>query len=232
MRRSLRIVGVLASYVLSAALLFASMRLPPVRAAFFAMVEVMRGGIAGPSIYVAVYAVSGVFIAPVAVFSGIAGYLYGPVVGVLLASPASLLAATFAFLAGRSVLSGPVARWAGASPRWDAVRRAVGAEGFRIALLVRLTPFAPQNLVPYGFSVTPVSVRSFMAATWLGLLPITCFQVYVGSLAHDVADILDGKRPPLGVWGWVATGGGVLATLLALALVARVARQALARSGV
>ena len=229
MRRALRIIGVLAFYALPVV----ASQLAPVRAAFLALVGQMRGGgIAGPAIYVAAYAMGGVVIAPVALFSGIAGYLYGPVRGVLLASPASLLAATAAFLAGRSVLAAPVARWAGASPRWEAVRRAVAAEGFRIALLVRLTPFAPQNLVPYGFSITPVRARTFMAATWLGLLPITCFQVYVGSLVHDVADILDGKRPPLGAWGWVATAAGISATLVALVLVARVARRALARSGV
>lgn len=229
MRRTLTLLGLLVLWTMP---VWAT-PIPSVRAAFLAALETMRvGGALGAAMYVAAYALGGVLLAPVALFSGIAGYLYGPVRGVLLASPASLLGATFAFLAGRSVLAAPVTRWAGASPRWEAVRRAVGADGFRIALLVRLTPFAPQNLVPYGFSITPLRVRSFMAATWLGLLPITCFQVYVGSLAHDVADILDGKRPPLGAWGWVATVGGVLATLVALALVARVARRALARSGV
>jgi uncharacterized membrane protein YdjX (TVP38/TMEM64 family) len=228
-RRTLRILGLL---VLWSMPVWAT-QIPPVRAAFLAAVEMMRvGGAAGAVMYVAAFTIGGVITAPVVLFSGIAGYLYGPVRGVLLASPASVLGATAAFLTGRFALAGPVARWAGESPRWEALRRAVAADGFRIAVLVRLTPIAPQNLVPYGFSVMPVRARTFVAATWLGLLPITCFQVYVGSLVHEVSDILDGKRPPLGAWGWVATAAGLVMTIAALLLVARLARRALARSGV
>jgi uncharacterized membrane protein YdjX (TVP38/TMEM64 family) len=228
-RRALRVLAVVVFYALPVTL----SQLPPVRAALIALIESMRAeGFAGPAIYVASYAIGGVVLAPVMLFSGIAGYLWGPVRGVLLASPANALAATFAFVAGRSVLAGPVARALGDSPRWDAVRRAVSAEGFRIALLVRLTPFAPQNVVPYGFAITPVRAGSFIAATWIGMLPLTCFQVYMGSMVHEVTDILDGKRPPLGPWGWVATAAGIAGTIAALALVARTARRALARSGV
>jgi uncharacterized membrane protein YdjX (TVP38/TMEM64 family) len=229
LRRALRILALLVVWSLPAV----ASQIPPVRAAFLAAVDHMRvGGLAGASMYVAAYAIGGVVTAPVAVCSGIAGYLYGPVRGVLLASPASVLAATAAFLVGRFALAGPVSRWAEGSPRWDALRRAVAADGFRIAVLVRLTPIAPQNLLPYGFSVTPVRARTFALATWLGLFPITCFQVYVGSLVHDVADILDGTRPPLGAWGWAATAAGLTATIAALFLTARVSRRALARSGV
>ncbi len=73
---------------------------------------------------------------------------------------------------------------------------------------------------------------TFMLVTWLGLLPMICFQVYLGTLVHDVAELVEGKRPPLGAWGWAATAAGVVVTLAALAVIARVGQRALARQGV
>ena len=158
--------------------------------------------------------------------------MYGPVRGVLVASPAGVVAATAAFLVGRFALADRVARLAAKSERWARIHRAVSGDAFRIAVLLRLTPVAPQNLLSYGLSLTGVRVRTFMLATGLGLLPITCFHVYVGSLVHDAADLVNGKRPPLGAWGWAATAAGLVVSVAALLLTAWLARRALAKSGV
>jgi uncharacterized membrane protein YdjX (TVP38/TMEM64 family) len=215
------------------ALPLAATQLPPVRAAIFSLVEHMQAGHpAGLAMYFAAYAVGAVFTAPIALFSGMAGYVYGPVKGFLLASPACALAATTAFLVGRFVLHDRVAKWTARSERWGAIQRAVAAHPFKIAVLLRLTPFAPQNFLAYGLSLTRVRVSTFLAATWLGLIPATMFQVWIGSLVHDAADLLDGKRPPMGAVGWAATVAGLLLSIGLVALVARVARRALAESGV
>lgn len=63
-------------------------------------------------------------------------------------------------------------------------------------------------------------------------MPVTLFQVYVGSLVHDAADLLDGKRPPLGPMGYAATAAGLVLSIGLVVLVARLARRALASSGV
>jgi uncharacterized membrane protein YdjX (TVP38/TMEM64 family) len=229
MPRALRILGALAVLALPLALT----QLPPVRAALIAIVTQMQGGTpAGVAMFVGAYAVGAIFTAPVALFAGMAGYAYGPVRGLLLASPASVVAATVAFLVGRNLLAGPLGRRIAASPRWSSIHRAVSADAFRIALLLRVTPIAPQNFLSYGLSLTPMRVGTFMAATWLGLLPVTCFQVYVGSLVRDVADLIDGKRPPLGPWSWVAPAAGLAVTLAAVVILARMGRRALARQGV
>lgn len=230
MRRPLRLIlGVLVILLLP----LAATQLPPVRAGFLAVIALMRGGGAsGVALYVGVYAVGAVITAPFALLSGMAGYAYGPVRGLLLASPANLLAATTAFLIGRFALRARIARWAEHLPRWHAVQDAVAAQPLRVAVLLRLTPFAPQNLFSYALSLTRVRLGTFMLATWVGLFPVTCFHVYVGSLVRDAAELLDGKRPPLGPWGWAATAAGLVMTAGAMALMARMARRALAKSGV
>jgi uncharacterized membrane protein YdjX (TVP38/TMEM64 family) len=228
--RYLRILGVLAILV---SVPFVMSRIPLLREGAAAVIALMRGGgPAGVAVYFAAYSAACILTTPIWLSSGMAGYAYGPVRGLLLAAPANLVAMTTAFLLGRFVLARPVGRRLAQSPRWNAVHRAVAADPFRIGLLLRVMPIAPQNLFSYGFSLTPMRVGTFMAVTWLGLLPIISFQVYVGSLMHDVADLLDGKRPPLGAWGWTATAGGVLASVAALAIAARLGRRALARQGV
>lgn len=227
--RSLRVLPILA--VLAVPL--AATQLPPVRAALLSLVDTMRaGGPAGVLLYFGAYAFGALFASPIALFSGMAGYVYGPVRGFLAASPANMLAATTAFLVGRFVLHDRVERWTRDNQRWGAIQRAVGAHPFKIAILLRLTVLVPQNFLNYGLALTRVRTTSFMLATWLGLLPVTFFQAYLGSLVHDAADLLDGKRPPLGAWGWAATAAGLVLTVGGLMLTARLARRELAKSGV
>jgi uncharacterized membrane protein YdjX (TVP38/TMEM64 family) len=229
MRRPLRVLAVLAVLALP----FVLGQLLPLRSGAAAVVDLLRGGSAlGVALYVASNAVGAVLTVPMWLFTGMAGYVFGPVRGVLLASPASVLAMTSTFLLGRFVLSRRIARWLEQSPRLLALHGAVSADAFRIGLLLRVSPIAPQNLFSYGLSVTRMRVGTFMLVTWLGLLPMICFQVYLGSLMHDVAELVEGKRPPLGPWGWVATVAGALVTAAALAVIARLGQRALARHGV
>ena len=228
-RHVLRVLALLAVLTVPLALT----QVPAVRESAIALLALMRGGgPGGVAAYLAVHALGCIVTAPIWLFSGMAGYVYGPVRGLALASPANVLAATTAFLLGRFVLRSRLGRWLERYPRWGAVRRAVEVDAFRIAFLLRVIPVAPQNLLSYGFSLTRMRIGTFMLATWLGLLPTLAFQVYVGSLVHDVADLLDGKRPPLGVWGWVATGAGVVVTVAALAVTARLGQRALAKQGI
>lgn len=229
MRWPLRILGALALLSLP----FVLGQLPPVRAALVASIAVMReGSPLGVVVFLALYTAGCLVTAPIWIFNGMAGYAFGPARGALLASLGNVLGMTVAFLVGRYALAGPVGRWLAKNHRWAAVQRAVASDALRIGFLIRVSPLAPQNLMSYGFSITPMRIGTFMLVTWLGLLPIICFQAYVGSLMHDVAELIEGKRPPLGVWGWVATGTGVAVTVGALVVVTRLGQRALRNAGI
>ena len=229
MRWPLRVLGALALLSLP----FVLGQLPPVRAGLLAAITLMQGGSAlGAAAFFGAYALGCIFTAPIWIFNGMAGYAYGPVRGALLASPANALAMTVAFLIGRFGLSARIGRWLEKSPRWSAVHRAVETDALRIGFLLRLSPLAPQNLLSYGFSLTPMRLGTFVLVTWLGLLPIICFQAYLGSLMRDVTELIEGKRPPMGAWGWVATGVSLAVTLVALGVVTRLGQRALKQAGV
>ena len=72
-----------------------------------------------------------------------AGFLFGVVRGTIAVSVGSVLGATAAFLIGRTLLRGWIEKRIAAYPRFQAIDRAVGTEGFKIVLLVRLSPGLP-----------------------------------------------------------------------------------------
>src|SRR5262249_5629033 len=111
-------------------------------------------------------------------------------------------------------------------PRFRAIDAAVAEQGFKIVLLTRLSPVLPFNLLNYAFSLTRVSFRDYVLASWMGMLPGTMLYVYIGSTIGALADVVAGKvaRSPIQQVFFYA---GLAATLAVVILVARIAKRAL-----
>ena len=144
-----------------------------------------------------------------------AGFAYGPLWGIAIASPASVIGSTCAFLLGRTLLRGWAEARVGASARVRTIDAAVSREGFKIVLLLRQSPIIPFNALNYALSLSNVGLRSYVLASFLGMLPGTALWVYLGSLAPAAADLSSasddggGARTVLYVAGLVATAAAV-----------------------
>lgn len=199
----------------------------PVRQGILQLAAHIRGaGATGVVVFFAAYALSAVALVPGSLFTVGAGFAYGPVLGLAVASPASVLAATAAFVLGRTVLRDWVHRKVGQSPRLAAVDRAVGRQGFRLVLLLRLSPLIPFNLLNYALSVTRIGLGQFVVASFIGMLPVTFLYVYLGSLVTTAASLGGATRQG----GALEKGlyvAGLAATALLVFLVTRTARRAL-----
>jgi uncharacterized membrane protein YdjX (TVP38/TMEM64 family) len=222
-----RIVAAVGMLVLPYVLL----RIPAARAWTLDFIALVRtGGALGALALLGFDAVWALLAAPMWVMGAIAGYAYGFPRGVLVAVPVSLVAMCGSFLVGRLALSRVPGRGGTESPRVAAVRRALEADGLRIAMLLRVTPLLPQNFLTYVLASTTIRLRDFALATLLGLVPFTLFYVYVGSLVDDAAALLAGDAPDLGATRWVVLGAGLIAGATALVVIGRVARRALRRA--
>lgn len=168
--------------------------------------------------------------APFWVLGTVAGYAYGFPVGLAVAVPLVTAAMSFSFLLGRFVVTRILPPREAGSARVEAVRRAVETDGLKITLLLRTTPLIPQNVLTYVLASTALRLRDFVPATALGIIPFTAFYCYVGSLVDDAAALVAGDAPDLGAAKWVALGGGLLAGGVALVVIGRAARRALARA--
>ena len=192
------------------------------------LVERMRhAGAAGVALFFLAYVVSTVGFLPGSILTLVAGFVYGPVWGLAIASPASVAGATCAFLLGRTLLRDWAAKKVSGSPRARAIDAAVEREGFRIVLLLRLSPLFPFNVLNYLLSLTRVSTGTFILASFVGMLPATAMYVYLGSLAPAAADLASAPQGG-GTPGTLLYVVGLVATIAVAVVAGRAARRALA----
>jgi uncharacterized membrane protein YdjX (TVP38/TMEM64 family) len=203
-------------------------KVPAVQRALLALIETMRaGGVKGLALYFAVYGLGGALAVPKAPFHLLAGFVYGPIFGALAASPAGTLAATSAFILGRTALRGVVRRRLEGNPTWDALEELLRDDGLRAVWLARMTPVIPQNIFSFAAATTPVRYGHFALGTWLGLLPITCFHAYLGSIVESATAIVRGEQTP-SLAAKVGSAAIVVASATGVWAMTRFARKRLA----
>ena len=159
-----------------------------------------------------------------------AGAFYDIIPATIAISLGSTLAATCAFLLGRTLARGWVEANVANRPIFKALDTAVAEGGFKIVLLTRLSPLLPFFLLNYAYGLTKVRLRDYVLASWIGMLPGTLLYIYIGSTVGSAAALASGKTPDAGVAGWVLWGVGLVATVLVTLLVTRQARQALQKA--
>ena len=225
--RGRRLLPLVAAVVVVAAVALALSQLP-IAEWTVALAERARGtGAAGVTVFAVAYVVSTVALLPGSVLTLAAGFAYGPVWGLAIASPASVAGATAAFVLGRTVLRGWAARRIGGSPRMRAIDGAVARQGFTLVLLLRLSPLLPFNVLNYALSLSRVSLRTYVLASFIGMLPGTALYVYLGSLAPAAAELASATDRG-GSTRTALFVAGLVATVALVVIASRAARRALA----
>ena len=184
---------------------------------------IARLGPWGPVLFVAIYIVATVLFLPGSVLTLGAGAVFGLAWGSIYVSVGSTLGATAAFLVGRYLARDWVTKKIEGNASFAAIDRAVADEGWKIVGLTRLSPAFPFSLLNYAFGLTRVSLRDYVLASWIGMMPGTVMYVYLGSLARAAGDR---TRTP---GEWTLYGIGLLATIVVTIFVTRLARAALAK---
>lgn len=178
----------------------------------------------GPVLFIAVYVVAAVLFIPGSVLTLGAGALFGVVWGSIYVSIGATLGATAAFLVGRYLARGWVAKKIEGNASFAAIDGAVADEGWKIVGLTRLSPVFPFTLLNYAFGLTRVKLRNYVLASWIGMMPGTVMYVYIGSLARVGAKGQE-KSPA----EWALYGVGLLASIAVTIFITRIARRALAQ---
>ncbi len=180
-------------------------------------------GTEGILAFILIYIAACVLFLPGSVLTLGAGAIFGVVKGSLIVSIASTLGATCAFLIGRYLARKGVESKISSNLKFKAVDDAVAKEGWKIVGLTRLSPIFPFNLLNYAYGVTKVSLRDYVLASWMGMMPGTVMFVYIGSLAGEVA------RGAAGPAQWALRIVGFMATVAVTLYITRIAKRALAQ---
>ena len=218
----------LLAVAMSVAGLILLFKLFPATSWLVTVVEWIRGqGRTGWLFFAVAYVVAAVVLLPGSVLTVGGGFAYGPLWGLVLVSPVSVLAATTAFLLARTVARDWMVRRLGQDPRVAAIDAAVGQSGLKIVLLLRLSPLFPFSILNYTLGLTRVRLRDFVLGSWIGMLPGTVLYVYIGSLITSASALASGTRPTSGVAGHALLVAGLVATVAVTAVFTRIARKAL-----
>ena len=187
----------------------------------------LRGlGPLAPLAFLLIYVIACVLLLPGSVLTLGAGAVFGVVQAFPIVWISATIGATAAFLVGRYLVRDWVARNIAANPKLQALDATVTREGWKIVALMRLSPVIPFNLLNYAFGATRVSLRDYVLASAVGMLPGTAMYVYLGSVAGELAAGSARARSPL---EWAFYGVGLLATVAVTVYLTRVARASLAR---
>lgn len=187
---------------------------------------VRRLGLLGALLFAGGYVIATVSFIPGALLTLGSGAVFGVLLGSVVVSAGSTLGASAAFLIGRYFARDWVSKKIAGHEKFRAIDDAVAADGFKMVLLIRLSPIFPFNLVNYAFGLTKVRLKDYFFASWIGMIPGTLMYVYLGSVAGDLASIgsKHGSKSPM---EWALYGIGLLATVAVSYYVTRIAKKSL-----
>jgi uncharacterized membrane protein YdjX (TVP38/TMEM64 family) len=206
------------------AALVVAARLLPVRGWLESFQDWVRGmGPAGMILYGAVYVAAVLLFVPGIVLTLGAGFLFGLGWGIVLVSAASTTAAALAFLIARYFARSSVEKLARTNPRFQAIDRAIGKEGWKVVALLRLSPLVPFSLSNYLYGLTSVRFGPYVATSWVAMLPATVLYVYLGAAGRTI-----GEKTQRNPWEWALLGVGLAATAVVTVLLTRKAKKELA----
>lgn len=183
-------------------------------------------GALGPIVFILGYAVAVVAFIPGSVMTLASGAIFGLAEGTLYVFVAATLGSTLAFLIARHAARASIEKRIEGDARFAAIDRAVGVEGRKIVVLLRLSPVFPFNLLNYALGLTRVRLVDYLIASF-GMLPGTLLYVYSGMLIGDVAAAAAGVETERGAAGWWVLGVGFVATVAVTVYVTRIAKRAL-----
>ena len=181
-------------------------------------------GTTGIFLYIAVYALVAVLLGPSWLMTIGSGFIFGLLRGAAIVWAGAVIGAALAFLIARHVARERVAKWARKNARFSAIDRAIARKGWKIVLLLRLSPLVPYTISNYLYGLTAIRFLPYVLASAVGMIPLIFLYTYVGVAGRA------GVERQRTTWEWVAMGVGLLATVTAAVLIARAAKRELAKS--
>jgi uncharacterized membrane protein YdjX (TVP38/TMEM64 family) len=185
-------------------------------------------GVAGIFIFIGVYAIATVLLAPGAILTIGAGFAFGLWKGFLAVSAGATLGASLAFLVARFIARDKVEAIAKRNEKFRKIDNAISKQGAKLVFLLRLSPVIPFNLSNYFYGLTGVKFWPYVLASWLGMMPGTFLYVYIGTAGRAaVSAAAGGEAMKHGCQYWAFLSVGLAATIAATIWVTKIARDAL-----
>lgn len=161
-----------------------------------------------PMIYVLCFAILPIFLFPVPILAVVAGTAFGLFAGSLYTIIGAMINSVLMFYIARFLGFRAVSDFTQNSK--SKILKTLGEPGgkFSLILILRLMPLVPYNALNYACGVMNVSLREYVVATFVGIVPATFIMVNLGEKALDmrsngfiIACVLMAALVVLSSWG-------------------------------
>lgn len=148
-------------------------------------------------------------------FTIAAGFLFGLWGGLAVAVAAATLGAAASYGLAQFFPRERVLAWSRRRKPLRVLEDFVREGGWKVVLATRLIPLFPFKLSNYFFGWMRFPFAPFLAGTFLGIIPMTLVSVSVGSLASDMASVMDPSGSAR--TGWIVSLCGLAVGLVLFA---------------
>lgn len=190
------------------------------------LIQIAQMGGWGVLLFVLLYVVAALTMAPAFPLTVAAGAIYGVTQGSIVVFIAAALGAFAAYGVALRLADTRLLKRVDREPRVVAVRNAMRQDGVWVQFLLRLSPIVPYTLLNYALGLARVRPRDFAVAL-VGMLPAIVMYTYYGKVVGDVAALAAGRTPTRGTAYYVLLIVGLVTTVIATVLITRAARRAL-----
>ena len=218
---------ILAFLLVAGVLMFAARRLPLVDWLRALQSWFSQMGVLGVLLYAGLYAFAAIAFIPCLPWTIAAGMFFGFLGGIVSVLIGSTIGAGVCFLIGRGLGRKAIAEKLRHNQRFSTIDHAVGKEGWKIVILLRMLP-VPFGLSNYLYGLTSIDFWHYMFATWVGMLYGNIVFVYLGAIGRSSLESGKfGQRHPL---EYVLMVVSFIAAFSVSTVLRRIARNAVAEA--
>jgi uncharacterized membrane protein YdjX (TVP38/TMEM64 family) len=148
--------------------------------------DAVAGSVFAPLIFIALQVAASLLFVPRTFLGIAAGLLFGLAWGSVLAILGALAGAAAGFALWRWVGHGQID--IEATPRIGPLIDRAEKGGWRAVAIVRLVPWLPHGVANTALALTKLGWRDYLVGSFIGMLPMTLFQVDVGAAGGHIMD--------------------------------------------
>ena len=184
-------------------------------------------GKSGAIAFVVIYAVATIICIPGSILALAGGALFGSFWGAIIVFLGGFLGAVSVFSLGRYLLKNWVKHQLSKNRYLQAINRAIAAEGWKIAILLHISPIIPFNILNYALGASKLAFKDFIIATAIGIIPGVMLYTFLGSAFGDLTMIVMNSAQPRSKIQWLFSIAGVIVTITMIAYLGHVAKDKL-----
>ena len=179
----------------------------------------------GVLLYAGAIGLLGVICVPLSPVAAAGGAMFGFWGGFISVTIGTALAAVLNFLIARYLLRGPIERRLATNEKFRLIDAAIGREGWKIVALLRFVPM-PFGVANYAYGLTAIPLVPYTLATVVAVIPANIVVTLFGMAAKEGVEAASGGGHTKDL---IVIGVGLVAFVLALRQITKIARNALAK---